>query len=124
MSWVLDALFGCHHRRTSFPMTPLEKSEGARTATVKGAMYVVCLDCGKKISYDWDQMRTGKRVTVADDPANLNPESPTPAPKQKTKRRYALWASIVSAVWIIGKTIRSRKRPTPPAERRDSEPRS
>ncbi|MGH9719188.1 MAG: hypothetical protein ACRD8O_03180 [Bryobacteraceae bacterium] len=105
-------------------MTPIEKNEGAASGTAKGAMYVVCLDCGKKIGYDWDHMRTGKRVDSANEAANLTPETLAPAPKKKTKRRVALWASAVSAAWVTGKAIRSRKRSTSPAERHDTGPRS
>jgi hypothetical protein len=62
---IFNSLFGCSHQRTTFPITPARKSAGfpasgvARTAT-----YVVCLDCGKEFSYDWQSMRIGQAVTV------------------------------------------------------------
>lgn len=60
---LLNALLGCSHRRTTFPITPARKagfspaSGGARYGT-----YVVCLDCGKEFGYDWSEMRIGEPV--------------------------------------------------------------
>ena len=50
LSSVFDSLFGCSHRRTTFPLTPKRPSEHL------GA-YVTCLDCGKEFAYNWDEMR-------------------------------------------------------------------
>lgn len=50
-----DGLFGCRHKRTSFPRTMgtrLDRSANRQTGT-----YVVCLDCGKEFGYDWEEMR-------------------------------------------------------------------
>jgi len=58
--WLVNALFGCRHRKTSFPMTPVEK-----TASGESGTFVVCLDCGKRLKYDWDRMRSGKPVDEA-----------------------------------------------------------
>ena len=57
---ILNTLFGCAHQRTTFPLTPLRKN-AAFSASRNGA-YVVCLDCGKEFSYDWDEMRVGEAV--------------------------------------------------------------
>lgn len=46
---VFDAMFGCGHDRTTFPLTP--KRGGG-----KGA-YVACLDCGREFPYNWQEMR-------------------------------------------------------------------
>jgi len=54
---VVDLLFGCHHKRLSRPVTPPAKKDGPR-----GETYVVCLDCGKHLSYDMKIMRVGKEV--------------------------------------------------------------
>ena len=62
---LLNTLFGCSHRRTSFPMTPSRRntlpgsnfSGSKRTGT-----YVVCLECGKELEYDWKAMRVGAPV--------------------------------------------------------------
>jgi len=61
---LMNAFFGCSHRRTTFPMTPMRKNGGFPAATlVRNGTYVVCLDCGQELPYDWDEMRIGKRVS-------------------------------------------------------------
>ncbi len=64
---VINALFGCSHRRTTFPLTPVHKVGNiyppASGATRHG-MYVVCLDCGKELAYDWEKMQIGEPVPV------------------------------------------------------------
>jgi hypothetical protein len=62
----INVLFGCSHRNTTFPLTPNRKSVAfpAPSATRNGT-YVVCLDCGKELSYDWNAMRVGKPVLAA-----------------------------------------------------------
>jgi predicted transcriptional regulator len=52
---VLDALFGCGHRNYSFPRT-IRKGARSAAASVTGT-YVVCLDCGKELPYDWKSMK-------------------------------------------------------------------
>ena len=52
---LLDAVFGCWHGRYSFPITVRSRSR-VKAAALTGT-YVVCLDCGRELSYDWDQMR-------------------------------------------------------------------
>ncbi len=54
-SRILDALFGCIHNHYSFPIT-VKKGRRSAAATVTGT-YVVCLDCGKEMPYDWKQMK-------------------------------------------------------------------
>ena len=45
-------LFGCRHPRITFPITP------PRGKADKGrATYVVCLDCGTEMDYDWTAMK-------------------------------------------------------------------
>jgi hypothetical protein len=55
-SSLLNAMFGCSHRRTTFPITPARRTplpgESARRGT-----YVVCLDCGREFDYDWKDMK-------------------------------------------------------------------
>jgi hypothetical protein len=59
---LFDAMFGCSHSRTTFPLTPARSaqlsSDGARRGT-----YVVCLDCGKEFNYNWKDMRVGEAVS-------------------------------------------------------------
>jgi hypothetical protein len=52
---VVDALFGCWHHHYSFPIT-IKKGARSRAAFATGT-YVVCLDCGKELPYDWKQMK-------------------------------------------------------------------
>jgi hypothetical protein len=54
-SRILDAFFGCWHSRYSFPIT-IKKGPRIRAAFATGT-YVVCLDCGKELPYDWKQMK-------------------------------------------------------------------
>jgi hypothetical protein len=49
---LLNSLFGCSHQHTTFPQTRTRKKE----------TYVVCLDCGKEFSYNWQEMRIGQPV--------------------------------------------------------------
>jgi hypothetical protein len=51
-----DALFGCWHARYSFPLTVRAGSRRNRAAALTGT-YVVCLDCGKELPYDWQEMK-------------------------------------------------------------------
>ena len=54
---LLDAVFGCWHNHYSFPITV--RRSGARriaAASLTGT-YVVCLDCGRELPYDWKQMK-------------------------------------------------------------------
>jgi hypothetical protein len=53
---VFDMLFGCWHKRVSFPMTRKAAQLRSGHASPAGT-YIVCLDCGKEFGYDWKQMR-------------------------------------------------------------------
>jgi hypothetical protein len=55
----LGTLFGCSHKRTTFPLTPSRKSK--RSGTYSGT-YVVCLKCGKEFDYNWQEMRIGSPI--------------------------------------------------------------
>jgi hypothetical protein len=52
----IDLLFGCTHKRTSFPISSKPGQRRSAAACQTGT-YVVCLDCGKEFAYDWQQMR-------------------------------------------------------------------
>ncbi len=54
ISKLLDAVFGCWHQRYSFPMTV---RSGPAGGAQRKATYVVCLDCGKQLPYDWQAMK-------------------------------------------------------------------
>jgi hypothetical protein len=49
---VLNAVLVCHHRRTTFPVTAGYRGNAAARRT-----YIVCLDCGAELPYDWKRMR-------------------------------------------------------------------
>jgi hypothetical protein len=49
-------VFGCSHKRRSFPITVRGKLRRSPAASVTGT-YVVCLDCGQEFPYDWNQMK-------------------------------------------------------------------
>jgi hypothetical protein len=48
---VLNSVLVCHHRRTTFPVT------SGRTPAALRRTYIVCLDCGAELPYDWQRMR-------------------------------------------------------------------
>jgi hypothetical protein len=53
---LFDVFFGCWHSRYSFPITVRPGSRRSKVAAVTGT-YVVCLDCGRELPYDWHEMR-------------------------------------------------------------------
>jgi len=71
---VLNVLFGCWHRRCSFPLTVRGKLRRRAAASVTGT-YVVCLDCGKEFPYDWNAMKrvkvSTKRQTDSSEPVTV-----------------------------------------------------
>jgi hypothetical protein len=56
MSKLLDVLFGCSHKRYTFPITVRPGQRRLNSPSLRGT-YVVCLDCGKEFAYDWREMR-------------------------------------------------------------------
>jgi hypothetical protein len=72
---LIGSLFGCSHKRTTFPLTPGHSAAGhSRNGT-----YVACLDCGKEFAYDWKTMSIGEQV----------PELSRTAPQPIVVRRTA-----------------------------------
>jgi len=107
---VLNLLFGCNHRRTTFPMTPVRKKSAMIGQEEPPAeTYVVCLDCGKQFVYDWENMRLGRAVEIADGSTRDTDEEKVPF-RTKSKLRYLFWGSALSAAVVIGKAVQSRKR--------------
>jgi hypothetical protein len=72
---LLNSLFGCQHRRTTFPLTPGRKMA---SATHRHGTYVVCLDCGQEFRYDWKEMSIGEPVAT---------RTPTAAPSLSPANR-------------------------------------
>lgn len=58
---LLDVLFGCCHKRYSFPITVKSARRRSEAASVTGT-YVVCLDCGREFPYDWREMKVVSRT--------------------------------------------------------------
>ncbi len=54
---LMEFVFGCSHKRQSFPFTARGAQRRSAAASVTGT-YVVCLDCGKEFPYDWQTMQT------------------------------------------------------------------
>ena len=71
---MLNALFGCTHDRTTFPLTPGRKPAG--NGAHRHGMYVVCLDCGQEFRYDWTEMRMGEPVRTPSYTATAESFSP------------------------------------------------
>jgi hypothetical protein len=53
---VFDVFFGCWHTNYSFPITAKASRRRTEAAALTGT-YVVCLDCGKELPYDWQSMK-------------------------------------------------------------------
>jgi hypothetical protein len=77
---LLNLMFRCSHQRLTRPLTP-----ASTKGVPQGETYVVCLDCGKKFTYDLQAMRIGKPVEKS---------------HQRTKVKYAVVAAMPVAVAI------------------------
>ena len=102
---LFNTLFRCSHRRTTFPLT-----QASKTGADAGETYVVCLDCGKQFTYDWEHMRMGRPVDIGAGSSSVNAEAPRIPFKTKRALRYLAWASAVSAAWVVGRAAKSRRR--------------
>ena len=69
---VMNALFGCGHQRTTFPITPRRGTVGSAVSDSLNGTYVACLDCGKEFAYDWKSMRIGEQVAAS--PTSREPQ--------------------------------------------------
>ena len=57
----LNALFGCNHKKLSFPITVRGARRRTPAASLTGT-YVVCLACGQEFPYDWNEMKVVRDV--------------------------------------------------------------
>jgi hypothetical protein len=62
---LLQALFGCLHRKTTFPLTPIRRSKNASLPESRSQTYIACLECGKELPYDWENMQRVKTARLA-----------------------------------------------------------
>jgi hypothetical protein len=69
----LNALFGCSHKKLSFPITVRGAGRRSQAASLTGT-YVVCLDCGHEFPYDWNQMKVVNRPSSGPSRAALATE--------------------------------------------------
>jgi hypothetical protein len=85
-----DALCGgCWHNHYSFPITVRPCSRRNTAASVTGT-YVVCLDCGKEFTYDWEEMKVITR------PAKV----PRGVHTGKFSRPHTFWSlALVLLTW-------------------------
>jgi hypothetical protein len=71
---LMNTLFGCSHRRVTFPLTPVRRNGGfPAPGAARYGTYVSCLDCGKELAYNWDEMRVGKPVASPRPAAEAQP---------------------------------------------------
>jgi hypothetical protein len=70
-------LFGCSHRRTGFPMTRRIDRGPGRYNSRKTETYVVCLDCGARMTYDWKRMRRARQPVSNDRSTRARPDDCT-----------------------------------------------
>jgi hypothetical protein len=80
LNTFIERLFGCSHRRTTFPITPKRPS-------IRLGAYVTCLDCGKEFAYNWDEMRLEAPVAK---PVEAIPPSQLARPAQGLSRLLRL----------------------------------
>jgi hypothetical protein len=90
-------------------MSPVRKKSADARNEAPPEMYVVCLDCGKQFSYDWENMRIGKTVDISGGPSPEEPEASNIPFRTKSKLRYLIWGSALSAILVLGKAAKSRK---------------
>jgi len=67
---LLNVLFGCNHKKLSFPITVRGARQRSRAASLTGT-YVVCLECGQEFPYDWKQMKVVRNSAQARTPATI-----------------------------------------------------
>ena len=73
----LDVLFGCSHKKLSFPITVRGAQRRSTPAASVTGTYVVCLDCGHEFPYDWTQMKV-----VQQDEENFSPTATATEPRR------------------------------------------
>lgn len=57
---VAEWVYGCAHRRTSFPMTLPVNTLVGTVQTTRRETRIVCLECGRNFTYDWTTMRASR----------------------------------------------------------------
>ena len=58
---IADWLYGCPHRRTTFPITTRVSVTVDGQQSTQSEAYAACLDCGRHLPYDSTTMRETRR---------------------------------------------------------------
>ena len=66
----MDVLFGCSHKKLSFPITVRGVRRRSQAASVTGT-YVVCLECGHEFPYDWKEMKVVREASAVASSAGI-----------------------------------------------------
>ena len=98
---LINLVFRCPHRRLTRPVTPV-----SRRGEPSGDTYVVCLDCGKQFSYDWEKMRIGKPVASSSAAGVLSPDLPK---ARNGKLKWGVLASFVPVALLVGKVLKPKR---------------
>jgi len=61
---LADWLYGCSHRRTTFPRTLRASASAGGQQGTEAETYIVCLECGRHFAYDWTKMRATRKRTA------------------------------------------------------------
>ena len=78
----LNGLFGCSHKRMTFPQT---RRPCARALPLQAhGTCVVCLICGSEFRYNWNEMRIGEQISSP--PYGLVAESFSREPRANCRR--------------------------------------
>ena len=79
---LLDFLYGCSHRRTSFPITLRARVTVDGQQSTHAETYIVCVECGRQFAYDWATMQRAKRLAAraADGRFEADDRTSTPCP--------------------------------------------
>ena len=97
MDSLLNLLFRCSHRRLTRPVAPITKAGEPHSQS-----YVVCLDCGKQVEYDLQEMRMGKAINHSHDAGVRAYHLDVATPRQEACLRCATrgcgGANIVHAI--------------------------
>ncbi len=67
---MANLLCGCLHGKTTFPIT------------LQASTYVVCLECGRHLPYDWSRMRISRRLMAWPSPPVVGALAPTARPSR------------------------------------------
>jgi hypothetical protein len=67
---LANLLYGCLHGKTTFPIT------------LQASTYVVCLECGRQLPYDWSKMRISRRLVAWPSPPVVCTLAPTTRPSR------------------------------------------